>query len=128
MPADSSKEFMQSLKSEMSKIFIPKSDENYNKADIDALSNYKLDTSKVQELPLIQGSDRTRPFSKNQPMYEPVSQLSFNETILRALQRSPDVSQRISVLAGQDAYIAVAKSGYYPQISGGDIHWRLDLW
>ena len=69
--ADSSKEFMQSLKSEMSQIFVPKSDENYNKADIDALSNYKLDISKVQELPLIQGSDRTRPFSKNQPVYEP---------------------------------------------------------
>ena len=90
--ADSSKEFMQSLKSEMSQIFVPKSDENYNKADIDALSNYKLDTSKVQKLPPIQGSDRTRPFSKNQPVYEPVSQLSFNETILRALQRSPDGS------------------------------------
>lgn len=61
-------------------------------------------------------------------MYEPVSQLSFNETILRALQRSPDVSQRISVLAGQDAYIAVAKSGYYPQISGGISTGELDLW
>lgn len=66
--ADSSKEFMQSLKSEMSQIFVPKSDENYNKADIDALSNYKLDTSKVQELPLIQGSDRTRPFKINRCM------------------------------------------------------------
>ncbi|NNG81835.1 TolC family outer membrane protein [Acinetobacter sp. ANC 5378] len=117
--ADSSKEFMQSLKSGMSQIFVPKSDENYNKADIDALSNFQVDTSKVQEFALISGSDRTRPFSKNQPMYQPVSQLSFNETILRALQRSPDISQRISVLAGQDAYIAVAKSGYYPQISGG---------
>ena len=38
---------MQSVKSGISQIFVPKSDENYNKADIDALSNYKLDTSKV---------------------------------------------------------------------------------
>jgi len=44
--ADSSKEFMQSLKSEMSQIFVPKSDENYNKVDIHALSNFQLDTSK----------------------------------------------------------------------------------
>lgn len=83
---------MQSLKSGMSQIFVPQSDENYNNANIDALSHYKLDISKVQELALIQGLDRTRPFSKNQPMCQPVSQLSFNETILRALQRSPDVN------------------------------------
>jgi hypothetical protein len=44
--ADSSKEFMQSLKSEMSQIFIPKSDENYNKVDIHTFSNFQLDTSK----------------------------------------------------------------------------------
>lgn len=50
--ADSSKEFMQSLKSGMSQIFISISDENYNKADIDALSNFQLDTSEVQELAL----------------------------------------------------------------------------
>ena len=117
--ADSSKEFMQSVKSGISQIFVPKPDENYNKADIHTLSNFQLDTSKVQELPVIQGSDRTLAFSKNQPTYQPVSQLSFNETILRALQRSPDVSQSVSVLAGQGAYIDVAKAGYYPQLSGG---------
>ena len=117
--ADSSKEFMQSVKSGISQIFVPKPDENYNKADIHTLSNFQLDTSKVQELPIIQGSDRTLAFSKNQPTYQPVSQLSFNETILRALQRSPDVSQSVSVLAGQGAYIDVAKAGYYTQLSGG---------
>lgn len=117
--ADSSKEFMQSVKSGISQIFVPKPDENYNKADIHTLSNFQLDTSKVQELPVIQGSGRTLAFSKNKPMYQPVSQLSFNETILRALQRSPDVSQSVSVLAGQGAYIDVAKAGYYPQLSGG---------
>ena len=117
--ADGSKEFMQSVKSGISQIFVPKPDENYNKADIQNLSNFQLDTSKVQELPVIQRSDQTHNFSKNQPVYQPVSQLGFNETILRALQRSPDVSQSVSVLAGQGAYIDVAKAGYYPQLSGG---------
>lgn len=117
--ADGSKDFMQSVKSGISQIFVPKPDENYNKANIHTLSNFQLDTSKVQELPVIQGSDRALALSKNQPMYQPVSQLSFNETILRALQRSPDVSQSVSVLAGQGAYIDVAKAGYYPQLSGG---------
>ena len=117
--ADGSKEFMQSVKSGISQIFVPKPDENYNKADIQTLSNFQLDTSKVQELPVIQRFDQTHNFSKNQPVYQPVSQLGFNETILRALQRSPDVSQSVSVLAGQGAYIDVAKAGYYPQLSGG---------
>ncbi|WP_436916103.1 TolC family outer membrane protein [Acinetobacter gandensis] len=117
--ADGSKDFMQSVKSGISQIFVPKPDENYNKANIHTLSNFQLDTSKVQELPVIQGSDRALALSRNQPMYQPVSQLSFNETILRALQRSPDVSQSVSVLAGQGAYIDVAKAGYYPQLSGG---------
>nr|WP_252151561.1 TolC family outer membrane protein [Acinetobacter terrestris] len=117
--ADGSKDFMQSVKSGISQIFVPKPDENYNKANIHTLSNFQLDTSKVQELPVIQGSDRALALSRNQPMYQPVSQLSFNGTILRALQRSPDVSQSVSVLAGQGAYIDVAKAGYYPQLSGG---------
>lgn len=117
--ADGSNEFIQSVKSGISQIFVPKPDENYNKADIHTLSNFQLDTSKVQEFPVIQGSDRALALSRNQPMYQPVSQLSFNETILRALQRSPDVSQSVSVLAGQGAYIDVAKAGYYPQLSGG---------
>jgi adhesin transport system outer membrane protein len=106
--ADGSKEFMQSVKFGISQILVPKPDENYNKADIQNLSNFQLDTSKVQELPVIQRSDQTDTFSKNQPLCQPVSQLGFNETILRALQRSPDVSQSVSVLAGQGAYIDVA--------------------
>ena len=68
--ADSSKEFMQSVKSGISQIFVPKPDENYNKADIHTLSNFQLDTSKVQELPVIQGSDRTLAFPKNKPTYQ----------------------------------------------------------
>ncbi|WP_425916879.1 hypothetical protein [Acinetobacter sp. TSRC1-2] len=74
--ADSSKDFMQSLKSGMNQIFVPKSNENYNKSDIHALSNFQLDTAKFQELPLIQGTDRTHAFSKNQPMFEPVMLLN----------------------------------------------------
>ena len=43
--ADSSKEFMQSVKSGISQIFVPKPDENYNKPNIHNLSNFQLDTS-----------------------------------------------------------------------------------
>lgn len=82
--ADGSKEFMQSVKFGISQILVPKPDENYNKADIQNLSNFQLDTPKVQELPVIQRSDQTDTFSKNQPLCQPVSQLGFNETILRA--------------------------------------------
>ncbi len=37
------------------------------------------------------GSDRTRIFSKNQNIYQPISQLNFNKTVFYALKHSPDV-------------------------------------
>ncbi|WP_312160010.1 hypothetical protein [Acinetobacter sp.] len=39
--ADSSQVFLQSFKSGMSQVSVPKSNENYNKADIHTLSNFQ---------------------------------------------------------------------------------------
>lgn len=52
---------------------------------------FQLGSSKVQELPVMLGSDRTRIFSKNQNIYQPISQLNFNKTVFYALKHSPDV-------------------------------------
>lgn len=97
--ADSSQAFLQSFKSGMSQVFVPKSNQNYNKADIHALSNFQLDTSKVRELPQIPATNRPQVFSKNQPVSQPDTQLTFNATILKALQRNPEIAQNISELA-----------------------------
>ena len=117
--ADNSKEFLPMMKSGISQIFSPKPEEDYYKVDLNALSNFQLDTSKIQELPTIQDFDRTQSSIKNQHMYQPMSRLGFNEAILQALQRNPEVSQSIATLAAQAAYIDVAKAEYYPKISGG---------
>lgn len=117
--AGNSKEFLPMMKSGISQIFSPKSEEDYYKVDLNALSNFQLDTSKIQELPTIQDFDRTQTSIRNQQMYPPIAQSGFNETILQALQRNPEISQSISTLAAQAAYIDVAKAEYYPKISGG---------
>ncbi|WP_174558995.1 TolC family outer membrane protein [Acinetobacter bouvetii] len=91
--------YKQSFSTGISQFFMAKPDDDPNKVQIHALSNFRLDTSKISE--------------------RPATPLSFNAAILQALQHSPDISQGISALTQQDAYIDVAKAEYYPQISGG---------
>ena len=93
------KRFCSHLSQAWVRFFVPKSNENYNKADIHALSNFQLDTSKVREIPQIPATNRPQVFSKNQPVSQPDTQLTFNATILKALQRNPEIAQNISELA-----------------------------
>jgi adhesin transport system outer membrane protein len=43
----------------------------------------------------------------------------LQDAVKIAIQRSPDISQSIATLAGQNSGVDVAKAGYYPQLSGG---------
>ncbi|EXA54858.1 outer membrane efflux family protein, partial [Acinetobacter baumannii 984213] len=45
--------------------------------------------------------------------------LDFTGAIYQALQRRPEITESIAMIAGQSASIDVAKAAYYPQISGG---------
>ena len=107
----------------MSQVSVPKSNENYNKADIHTLSNFQWDASKVRELPQIPATNRTQAFSKNQPVSQPDTQLTFNATILKALQRNPEIAQNISELAAQNAYIDIAKAGLLSTTFRGGFPW-----
>ena len=112
--AETTREYFNSLKQNASTFFAPKSNPDFNQANVHELSNFKVDTSAIPELPMVSyGSSVTK--NKN----EKVQQISFNDAIMRAVQRNPDISQRIATLAAQNANIDVAKSGYYPQLSGG---------
>lgn len=117
--AESSSDYLTSVKSTISQLFVPKPSAEINKASISALSNFQLDTTQVEELPIIRNSMSLGAHSSVQKIYTPLNSSSFNETILRALQRAPEISQNIANLAAQGAYIDVAKAEYYPQISGG---------
>ncbi|WP_171250334.1 TolC family protein [Acinetobacter sp. TTH0-4] len=101
----------------MSEILAPKSQENYAKASISSLSNFQLDTTKIQELPTIFAPAQMG--RSPQYTYTAFNASGLNETILHALQRSPEISQNIATLAAQGANIDVAKAQYYPQVSGG---------
>ena len=115
--AENTKTFLQSVQSSMSEILAPKSQENYAKASISSLSNFQLDTTKIQELPTIFAPAQMG--RSPQYTYTAFNASGLNETILHALQRSPEISQNIATLAAQGANIDVAKAQYYPQVSGG---------
>lgn len=114
--ANNSATYLSNMKNGVSNLFSPQSSNDFNQLEINALSNFQLDTSKVQELPPI----TQYPHSFSVPsVASPVQPFSFNEAILYAVNRSPDISQSIALLASQAANIDVAKAGYYPQISAG---------
>lgn len=107
-----------SLKQHFASIFSPQSDQNFHRVRISELSQFQLDTQNIQEMPRVvpASSVPETAASARSSVQQP---LSFNDTIRTAVQRHPEISQAISTLAAQNASIDVAKSGYYPQLSGG---------
>lgn len=116
--AEKSTDYLTSVKSGISQLFTLKPTGDVNKVSVRSLSHFQLDTSQVQELPqvtLTVGANAAR----QKPFAGYVTSLNFNEAILAALQRRPEVTQSIALVAAQSAYIDVAKAQYYPQLSGG---------
>lgn len=116
--AETSTDYLTSVKSGIGQLFTPKPAEDVNKASIRSFSHFQLDTSQVQELPQVTpaigaNAARQKPFSGY------ATSLNFNEAVLAALQRRPEITQSIAAVAAQSAYIDVAKAQYYPQLSGG---------
>ncbi|WOE40417.1 TolC family protein [Acinetobacter chinensis] len=117
--AETTKGIVDSIKTGASQLLAPKPVKNVNQANIQKLSNFQVDTSRVDDLPVLTGNFPVLDQNSRTVNVQRAPQLSFNESILRALQRSPDVTRSLSTLAAQGANIDVAKAGYYPQISGG---------
>lgn len=111
-----SKDYLHSFKDGISQIFSPKPTRSADKIDITELSKFPLDTSRVSELPIIGRAD-------NAPLtqYGNITprRLSFKEAVHIAVQRRPEITQSISSVAEQASNIDLAKSKYYPQLSGG---------
>lgn len=108
----------QTLQQSVARLFTPQSDQNFTRVRISELSQFQLDTQNIQEMPraVPASSVSETAASARSSVQQP---LSFNDTIRTAVQRHPEISQAISTLAAQNASIDVAKSGYYPQLSGG---------
>jgi len=116
--AETSTDYLTSVKSGISQLFTPKPAEDVNKVSVRSFSHFQLDTSQVQELPQVTpaiGANAAR----QKPFAGYATSLNFNEAVLAALQRRPEITQSIAAVAAQNAYIDVAKAQYYPQLSGG---------
>lgn len=89
--------------------------------DLKALVTSPVDTSKVQELPVVGRSPvaSTSNDMSAQPSRSASQSLDFMQAIRVAVQRRPEITQSIAQVAAQGANIDVVKSRYYPQISGG---------
>lgn len=97
-------------------LFAPKPKRSAEKIDITELSKFPFDTSKVNELtPSEQASN---PLNV-QPGWPVSGKLSFLDAIHTAVQRRPEISRNIANVSEQSANIDLAKSQYFPQLSGG---------
>lgn len=103
------------LKDNLSQLFVPKSSDDFKVAKMQELSNFKLDRSIAQEFPTVQLNDN----SASSFNALPSKKLTLQDAVKIAIQRSPDISQSIATLAGQNSGVDVAKAGYYPQLAGG---------
>ncbi len=101
------------LKTNLVQLFSPQQNESYRQVNIAELSNFQLDRSAIQELPVV-GSASPASVST-----QVSTELSLIEAVRLAVQRNPQITQSISSVAAQNANIDVAKAGYYPQLSGG---------
>ncbi|EMO3696143.1 TolC family protein [Acinetobacter baumannii] len=118
--AASGQEIATSLKDNLQGVFTPKSDDHFNKVDLKQLSNFDVDTSKFDELPVIGSTHSNTVNTGGLSLVSPTSRtLDISEAVKIAVQRHPEISQNIASLASQNANIDVAKAAYYPQLSGG---------
>lgn len=109
-----------SVKDKIKKLLAPEIDNHYRKIQFSELSNFKYDNSKVSELPrLTSPSNAAIVVDRTQHTFTSNHELSFFDAIHLTLLRHPKISQSISNLSSQNASIDVAKSAYYPQLSGG---------
>jgi adhesin transport system outer membrane protein len=117
--ADTEKGYFQGFKQGVSKLFSPEPVKSSHTVDLRDLSNYQLNTSRVQELPQVGGFQNGTRSQNNIPAMGIPRRINLKEAVLTAVQRRPEISQSISSLSSQAANIDVAKAQYYPQISGG---------
>ncbi|MGQ8975318.1 TolC family outer membrane protein [Acinetobacter schindleri] len=117
--ADTEKGYFQGFKQGVSKLFSPEPVKSLHTVDLRDLSNYQLDTSRVQELPQVGGFQNGTRSQNSIPAMGIPRRIDLKDAVLTAVQRRPEISQSISSLSSQAANIDVAKAQYYPQISGG---------
>ncbi|HCA5721664.1 TolC family outer membrane protein [Acinetobacter baumannii] len=117
-------DILNTAKKEMNYIFKKETENNFLKVNIQMLSDFSLDERTISDsLPLVTYSkNQEKNFLTEIPdenLKRNSKYLDFTGAIYQALQRRPEITESIAMIAGQSASIDVAKAAYYPQISGG---------
>ncbi len=110
------------LKSNMDQFFKPKADDDFRQVKLNELSDFSFDPKQVEQLPVITTQASPSAPVSMMPLVNGTADkqtLSLYDAIKIAVARHPEVTQSVSSLASQNAFIDVAKAGYYPQLSAG---------
>lgn len=100
-----------SLKDKVNNIIRPQAEQHYKMLDLKQLSTFKFTPT----------DHSTIAASATQ-----LDDIDFFNTILRVLQRNPQVGHNLALVAAQNSNIDVAKSQYFPQLSSGITTGNLD--
>ena len=106
------------LKDKISGLFKSKPNDDYKTVQIQKFQTVKLDPIIVQGLPQVTYG-AVAPDANTGPVESRLSEINLVDAVQIAVKRNPSIGQAISTMAAQNSNIDVAKSQYYPQISGG---------
>ncbi|NHB58553.1 TolC family protein [Acinetobacter sp. 194] len=105
------------VKQNVQRLFVPKSNDDYQKVQLSELSNFEYHSEQITQLPLISfTAEHQKQVFKTAAK---ITNMSINEAVQMAVKRHPTISQGVSSLSAQNANIDFAKSGYYLQLSAG---------
>lgn len=118
----------QSFKKGINDIIKNEDDQGFRKLQLNELSKFNYDQSVYGDMPTIRSSQSSNSIGHSNESTNhvatgaPLAQnegLNFYSAIQQTLRRHPKVGQSVANLDAQSANIRVARSGYYPQVSGG---------
>ena len=116
--AESSSTVGKSLKQSVENLFHSTPDNIFNKVSFQDLSNFQVDTSSLDRLPVV-GSSSTPSTQAYSTSNLENHQIDLVDAVKIGVQRNPEISQSIASLAAQNSNIDVAKAQYYPQLTAG---------
>ncbi|MDQ9038204.1 TolC family protein, partial [Acinetobacter seifertii] len=103
------------LEEKISDFFKSDHNEQYQTINFQKLSNLRFDQSKLKYNEYLNGLS----YASSSILDLRKDKVDLSDAVKIAIQRSPDISQSIATLAGQNSGVDVAKAGYYPQLAGG---------
>ena len=122
--ADTPKQNIKKISQDISKLLRPSTDESYRTFDLSQLESIEFNPqAQTPSLPVVGANTSTvgtAAQTTSSTWIQPATtqSLTIENAVNMAIQRHPTIAQSIASLSGQNANIDVAKSAYYPQLSG----------